>query len=67
MATSLVTKVKQLEGGTGGRCPECGFDGDWSKVKYRIEPGYGDGTGKSERCDTCGRLTRIVLTWEDKI
>jgi DNA-directed RNA polymerase subunit RPC12/RpoP len=64
VATSLETRVKQLEGGTGGRCPECGFDGVWSKVKLRYE---GFGKGKSERCNTCGRLTRIVLRWEEKV
>jgi hypothetical protein len=62
---SLKRRIRHLEGGAGGECPECGFDGDWSKVRFQIEPGYGDGTGKSERCDTCGCLTRIVLTWGD--
>jgi hypothetical protein len=64
MATSLQTRVKQLEGGTGGKCPECGFDGDWRKVRFQYE---GFGTGKPENCGTCGRPTRIVLTWGDKV
>ena len=64
MATSLQTRVKALEGGTGGRCPACGFDGDWSKVKFHIED---RGNGKLERCGTCGRPTRIVLTWGEKV
>jgi hypothetical protein len=65
---ALGTRIRRLEESRGGnRCPECGFDGDWSKVRFHIEPGYGDGNGKSERCDTCGRLTRIVLTWGDKV
>ena len=66
MATSLETRVKQLEGGTGGECPECGFDGDWSKLKLRFEPGFGGG-GKPEKCGTCGHPTRIVLTWGDEV
>jgi DNA-directed RNA polymerase subunit RPC12/RpoP len=64
MATSLETRVRQLEGGTGSRCPECGFDGDWSKVKFHFED---TGRGQSERCGTCGRPTRIVLTWGQKV
>ena len=64
MATSLETRVRQLEGGTGSRCPECGFDGDWRKVKFHIEPT--SSKGKPERCVTCGRPTRIVLTWGER-
>ena len=64
MATSLQTRVKQLEGGTGGKCPECAFDGDWKKVRFRYD---GIGKGKPERCGTCGRPTRIVLTWGNKV
>jgi hypothetical protein len=64
VATSLETRVERLEHGTGGRCPECGFDGDWRKVRFRVEQGRGK--GKPEHCDTCGRPKRIVLTWGDK-
>ena len=63
MATSLETRVKQLESGTGGKCPECGFDGDWNKVKFHFEDTGGD---QSERCGMCGRPTRIVLTWGER-
>jgi hypothetical protein len=62
---SLKRRIRQLEGGTGGECPECGFDGDWSEVRFRIEPGRGK--GNSERCETCGRLTHIVLSWGAKV
>ncbi len=62
MATSLETRVKQLEGGTGGECPECGFDGDESKIKTIVE--WVDHTDRgNEYCGTCGRATHIVVTW----
>ena len=66
MATRLESRLRVLEGGTGGECPECGFDGDWSKVKNEVvwEDGpYGRG---NEYCGTCGRATHIVVTWGDK-
>jgi hypothetical protein len=64
VATSLETRVKALEGGSGGKCPRCGFDGDWNKVQFRFD---GFGKGRPERCDLCGRPTRIVLTWGDEV
>jgi hypothetical protein len=64
VATSLETRVRHLEGRIGGECPECGFDGDWSKVTFHFD---GFGKGKPERCDTCGRPTRIVLGWGDRV
>jgi hypothetical protein len=67
MTTRLESRLRVLEGGTGGKCPRCNFDGDWSKVRFQIEPGYGDGKDKSERCETCGRPMRIVLRWEEKV
>ena len=65
MGTTLETRVKVLEGGgTGSRCPECGFRGNWREVKVRIEPS--DSKGGPENCGTCGRPTRIVLNWGGK-
>jgi hypothetical protein len=34
---ALQTRVKRLEGGGGVECPECGFDGDWSKVRTVVD------------------------------
>jgi hypothetical protein len=62
---SLERRIRQLEGGTGGKCPRCGFDGDWSKVRFQTEIAHDK--GKPEWCVTCGRPTRIVLTWGDKV
>ena len=59
MATSLETGVRTLEGGGLGTCPECGFDGDRSKVTAVFEDA-GDGPKNS---GTCGRAWRIVLAW----
>jgi hypothetical protein len=62
MTTSgaLQTRVKRLEGG-GAECPECGFDGDWSKVRTVVDPHAGH--KRNQYCGTCGRPTHIVLTW----
>ncbi len=70
MARSLETRVKQLEGGAGGECPECGFDGDWSKIEFDLEwcddPKEDDGPQESVYCETCGEPTTIVVTWGDE-
>jgi endogenous inhibitor of DNA gyrase (YacG/DUF329 family) len=60
VATSLEVRVRQLEGGTGGECPECGFDGDWSKVKHEVVWGQG-GPERNIYCGTCGRPTHLVV------
>jgi hypothetical protein len=64
MMTGLERRVRTLEGGGGGKCPECGFDGDWSKVRTIFEDA-GDNCPKS--CGTCGRPLRIVLTWGEGV
>ena len=64
MATSLQTRVRQLEGG-GGWCPACGFDGDWGKVKPHVEPHATH--DRNEYCGTCDRPTRIVVSWGDEV
>ncbi len=62
MTTSLQTRVKQLEGSGSGKCPECGFDGDWSKVRNVLAPRSGERGNRC--CETCGRPTHIALTWD---
>ena len=64
MTTTIERRVARLEESTGGnKCPECAFDGDWSKVKHTFEKV----TSRRERyCGTCGRPLRIVLRWEDR-
>ena len=66
MTTSVERRIRRLEVATGGnRCPECGFDGDWHKVRFHVEPT--SSKGEPEHCGTCGRPTRIVLTWGDRV
>ncbi len=61
MATTIEKRVARLEGAPGaGVCPECGFDGDWSKVRTVFEDAGGN---RPENCGTCGRALRIVLAW----
>ncbi len=62
MTPSLQTRVTQLEGSGAGKCPECGFDGDWSKVRNAWLPRSGH--GRNRYCGTCGRPTHIGLTWD---
>jgi endogenous inhibitor of DNA gyrase (YacG/DUF329 family) len=62
VATSLETRIRTLEGGGGGgECPECGFDGDWSRVRQVWSPSSAEGSNR--RCGTCGRPKRIDLAW----
>ena len=66
MAATIERRVTRLEATTdrGDKCPECGFDGDWSKVRFDFERP----TSRRERyCGTCGRPLRIVLRWEDRV
>ena len=65
MVTTIERRVARLEESTGGnKCPECGFDGDWSKVRFDFEKP----TSRRERyCGTCRRPLRVVLRWEDRV
>jgi predicted RNA-binding Zn-ribbon protein involved in translation (DUF1610 family) len=65
VTTTIERRVAALEKTTGGnKCPECGFDGDWPKVKHTFEKA----TSRRERyCGTCGRPLRIVLRWEGRV
>jgi hypothetical protein len=58
MTTTIERRVTRLEATTdgGGRCPECGWDGDASKVEYVVEWQDPDvPTEPDEFCETCGR------------
>ncbi len=63
MATRLQARIRQLEAGAGGKCPACGFDGDWRKVKNVVDPHAAH--KRNRYCPTCGRPTHVVLTWGD--
>jgi predicted RNA-binding Zn-ribbon protein involved in translation (DUF1610 family) len=68
MATSLQTRVKALEtSGSGGECPECGWDGI-TPLRPEFFWTYeesADGPEESVYCSACGRPIHIVLTWGD--
>ena len=58
MARGLKRRLRRLEGGTGARCPECGYDGDPSKLEYVLE--WVDEVDRgNEYCGTCGRATHM--------
>jgi hypothetical protein len=64
----LTGRVGRLENVRAEPCPECGWDGDWSKVEFVVEWQDPDGpTEPDEVCETCGRqLTCTVhATWDD--
>jgi hypothetical protein len=65
----LERRIKNLEDCSGRECPECGFDGDWSKVKFEVEFWDGDeehtGPEETTYCESCGAPAHIVLTWGD--
>jgi hypothetical protein len=67
---SLERRIKNLEA-SGGECPECGFDGDWSNVDIVVEwyDGEEEYTGPEETtyCETCGQPTETVVVWDDLI
>ena len=78
MAGRLERRVRNLEAGdssaSGKDCPECGFDGDWSKAKYEVvwnddpeeaSPGKPRlGPHETVYCETCGEPTETVV-WDD--
>jgi ribosomal protein S27AE len=57
------TRLKKLEEKHGRECPECGFDGDWSKIRFSSHIPKPDEVRDNEYCSTCGRPTRICLRW----
>lgn len=65
MTTSVDNRLRRLELATGGgECPECGFDGDWSKLRWDVEwDESGEGPQRNQHCSTCGRLWLVVVGW----
>jgi len=63
MTTTIERRVVRLEEATdGGRCPECGWDGDPSKVEYVVEwQDTDDPTEPDEFCETCGRQLTCTI------
>jgi hypothetical protein len=64
MTTTIERRVTRLEATTvgGGKCPECGWDGDPSKVEYVVEWQDPDGpTEPDEFCETCGRQLTCTI------
>jgi hypothetical protein len=64
MLRGLAGRVGRLENGRTERCPECGWDGDWSKVEFVVEWVAADGPAEpDEFCGTCGhQLTCTIHT-----
>ncbi len=61
MATNLETRVCNLEAAGGSEeCPECGFDGDWSKVEMVTH--VNERVPGPDNCSTCGRPLVIRVT-----
>lgn len=64
---SLDGRVRRLEE-RAGECPECGFDGDWSKVDFVIEWWDGEepyaGPEETTYCEHCGEPTEPVVVWD---
>ena len=64
-------RIKRLEGRSGAnQCPECGFDGDWSKVTFELTfpldtEGEDEGPEETVYCETCGTPVVTVVTWDD--
>jgi hypothetical protein len=66
--TQAIRRVERLEAATGGgdECPECGgpddFRPDDTYSVTWLEPGEADPV--ETWCETCGRQTTIVITWD---
>ncbi len=66
MATNLETRVRNLEAAGGpGECPECGFDGDWSKVE--IVTRVNEQVPGPDECPLCRRPLVIRVSGLGKI
>jgi hypothetical protein len=64
MTTTIERRVTRLEATTdgGGKCPQCGWDRDPSKVEYVVEWQDPDGpTEPDEFCETCGRQLTCTI------
>ena len=65
--TRAMRRVEALEAATGGggECPECGGPEDPDNDSYELrwlDPGEADPV--ETWCETCGRQTTIVITWD---
>lgn len=59
MAGGLNRRVRRLEQSRGGEpCPECGFDGDWTKVETEVTLEHVPGP---DGCPECGRVLVIRI------
>jgi hypothetical protein len=69
MMTNLERRLNNLERASGKPCPECGFDGDWTKVTYDVEwhdsDDEDDGPKETVYFATCGHPVHLVITWGD--
>jgi hypothetical protein len=68
MLRGLAGRVGRLESGREEPCPECGGDGDPSKVDHAVEWQDADAPVEPDVfCETCGfQLTCTVhATWDD--
>ena len=66
MTATIQRRVAALEESAGRVCPECGFDGDRSKIRHEVV-WVDSPAGPDEYCETCGRALRITITlnWGD--
>ncbi len=72
MIRGLAGRVWRLENGRQEPCPECGWDGDWSKGEIVVdwddldleEPSRDD-PAEPKWCETCGHQWEYVITWDD--
>ena len=59
----LENRLRKLElvSGTGEPCPECGFDGDYSKLEAEVSVSrLGEGWKRGpDNCPECGRVLVI--------
>lgn len=63
---SIDARLRRLEGGDE-TCPECGWDGNWSRVRFEVtwddldaDP---DDLAPPERYQECGCQLEYVVTW----
>lgn len=71
MLRGLAGRIGRLESERGEPCPECGWDGDWSKVEIVVEwaaldrDPVQDGPVEPRWCEECGHQLDYVVTWKD--
>jgi hypothetical protein len=72
MVRGLSGRVGRLENGQPEPCPECGWDGDWSKSEFVVEWDDLDlddedpsDPAEPRWCESCGHQWEYVVTWLD--